>query len=163
MKKEKCHCELSKRAWQSSLGLLLLPFLALSTACGNVSNGQSTTSSLTEQFSELIVALDMDSVSGKGEGDFVLQFFDNAEMTGTPTTTKIISDDLTGIDGDTDRSFSIIGLDKGSYYLRVFFDEDADGTLDTGELNGVCSDDGVTMKIKLKDSSRKAVLVSLSE
>lgn len=141
----------------------LLSALVGASCTTNVSRGQSLTSSASEQFNETFVQAILSDIADKEEATLVFEFFDKADLSGSPLFNKAMVIDLTGESGDVEKIFSLIALDEGSYYLRTFLDEDGDGSLDSGEISGTHVDsEGAIKKIKIGEDNRQAVYVTLN-
>lgn len=137
--------------------ITLLFFYGALASCTNVSTGQSTLSGLSEQTNELFLSTVIEDVADKGEADLVFQFFDNTGFTGSPVMTRTADVDLTGLAGDVEQSFNFIELTEGSYFIRVFLDENGNSSLDSTELSG--NSGGAS--IEVEETSRSGAVVTL--
>lgn len=139
--------------------------LATFGSCGtSSSDGQSTTSSVLEDSNELLVALTIPNLSGKEDGAIVYQFDSSKDFDGESPVVLSVSVDLTGEEGEVSLAHSFVDFQEGTYYLRVFLDENDNELLDDGEIYGVyLSDDDEPKKLKVKDDSRQGLSIRLDE
>ena len=151
--------------WGNKMNFLKIFFtlpLALWSACSNVSSGQSVTSSLLEDANETFVSLTLSDVSGIASSTFLFQFFDNDSFSGTPVLEFTKSVDLEGEEGDVLKAYTFLGLDKGNYYLLVILDINGNNTLDSGEKSGSYQTSGSIKKLKIGESNRQAIALTLN-
>lgn len=132
-------------------------FYGALASCTNVSSGQSVLSGLSEETNELFLSTVIEDVADKGGAELVFQFFDNASFTGSPVFSRTANVDLTGLTGDVEQSFNFIELTEGSYFIRVFLDENGNSSLDSTELSG---NSGSTA-IEVEETSRSGTTVNL--
>ena len=148
----------------SLLFYFVIIFFLLGTSCGTTSSeGQSTTSSVLEDSNELLVALTIPNLSGKGDEVIVYQFDSSSDFDGESPVLLSISVDLADEEGEVGLAHSFVDFQEGTYYLRVFLDENENEILDAGEIYGVYQSSDKPKKVKVKETSRQGISIRMDE
>lgn len=144
------------------INCITICFLLLGGCSTNVSEGQSATANLLEGVNEVIISVTLSGMEGTETGALRFSFYDNADFEGDPVFTRSLSLTLAEAAGDVRRAYSFQNLDPGKYFLKIYLDENRNGSQDDDEKSGIFTHNGETQSLQLGDSTRKTAWVSLN-